>query len=297
MWTRRSPPSGLRRNFSRWASTWRLWRRARLRGFIDRSWLSASPGPIREHARPIDPSVLVGANLPLAEALKLLHDSSALFVFDRHEVLAVFTRADLQLPVVTVRRFCRWIKPVKHLRNTLAHGGNILSAEPDPIKAIELLQEVRRFAELAWERVHDDAQLWERFARTIMSVTIGGGEVQISGPGAGPWPFDDEDCWVVTACNPMGRIDSASRNARANEELEKDLSEAGGVLLPAVGRSGDWLEQSFLVRGLDRDAVLALAHSYSQRAVFRLTPACVEVVECPEGEVMAETVRDWRPLP
>jgi len=94
----------------------------------------------------------------------------------------------------------------------------------------------------------------------------------------------------------MGRIGSANRNARANDGLEKDLSEAGGVLPPAVGRSGDWVEQSFLVRSLEREAVLALAHSYWQRAVFRLTPACVEVVGCPAGEVMAETVRDWTPL-
>jgi hypothetical protein len=39
---------------------------------------------------------------------------------------------------------------LKHLRNTLAHGGGLLDVERDPNKAIVLFTEIRRFAQTAW---------------------------------------------------------------------------------------------------------------------------------------------------
>jgi hypothetical protein len=42
------------------------------------------------------------------------------------------------------------IRRLKHVRNTLAHGGGLLDAEHNPSRAITLFADVRRFAESAW---------------------------------------------------------------------------------------------------------------------------------------------------
>jgi hypothetical protein len=39
---------------------------------------------------------------------------------------------------------------LKHVRNTLAHGGSLLDAESVPAKSIALFAQVRRFAEATW---------------------------------------------------------------------------------------------------------------------------------------------------
>ena len=36
------------------------------------------------------------------------------------------------------------------IRDTLAHGGGLLHARPDPVEAIQLLNDVRGFAEKVW---------------------------------------------------------------------------------------------------------------------------------------------------
>ena len=43
--------------------------------------------------------------------------------------------------------FERWSSRLKILRNVLAHGDTILDAEQDPVKAIDLFMQTRRFAE------------------------------------------------------------------------------------------------------------------------------------------------------
>ena len=46
-----------------------------------------------------------------------------------------------------------WGKNVLPLRNVLAHGGDLLRAEPDVERAVDLFARVRAFAERAWSRV------------------------------------------------------------------------------------------------------------------------------------------------
>ena len=46
--------------------------------------------------------------------------------------------------------FGAWEKRLRHLRNTLAHGGGLLHAEPDPLRAVELFKRIRYFAEGLW---------------------------------------------------------------------------------------------------------------------------------------------------
>jgi L-ribulose-5-phosphate 3-epimerase UlaE len=45
-----------------------------------------------------------------------------------------------------------WATRFETLRNTLAHGGAILDVEPEAQRAAELFSEVRRFAELSWQK-------------------------------------------------------------------------------------------------------------------------------------------------
>ena len=49
-----------------------------------------------------------------------------------------------------------WGKELLPLRNVLAHGGDLLRAEPDVERAVDLFARVRAFAELAWSQVSVD---------------------------------------------------------------------------------------------------------------------------------------------
>lgn len=47
----------------------------------------------------------------------------------------------------TKSQFRKWKEQLRLLRDTLAHGGGLLHAEPDPLRAIRLFEDVRSFAE------------------------------------------------------------------------------------------------------------------------------------------------------
>ena len=47
----------------------------------------------------------------------------------------------------TKTRYRKWKERLRVLRDTLAHGGGLLHAEPDPLGAIQLFEDVRSFAE------------------------------------------------------------------------------------------------------------------------------------------------------
>lgn len=47
--------------------------------------------------------------------------------------------------------FAEWKKKILSVRNRLAHGETLLHAEKDPVKAIELFQQIRNFAQKVWD--------------------------------------------------------------------------------------------------------------------------------------------------
>jgi hypothetical protein len=49
------------------------------------------------------------------------------------------------------RQYAVWAKTVTRLRDTLAHGGGLLHAKPDPVEAIQLFDDVRAFADRVWD--------------------------------------------------------------------------------------------------------------------------------------------------
>lgn len=64
----------------------------------------------------------------------------------------VGTRPELwrQLGFVSRRQFEDWADTLKNLRNTLAHGGDVLDVQPRPIEAIELFEKLVAFAETVY---------------------------------------------------------------------------------------------------------------------------------------------------
>jgi hypothetical protein len=73
-----------------------------IRRFVQREHLAGQSGEVREYAQPIDASVLVAVDLPLAELLDKLSELEFVFVLDRDRVVAIVTRADLQSPLVNL---------------------------------------------------------------------------------------------------------------------------------------------------------------------------------------------------
>ncbi len=74
----------------------------------------------------------------------------------------------------------------------------------------------------------------------------------------------------ITASNPQSRALPARDNARRNTELKRYLYEAGWCTADAVGFAleGDWPpEHSVLVLGMGREAALALARRWQQKAI------------------------------
>jgi len=54
------------------------------------------------------------------------------------------------------KAFDRWTERLKRLRDTLAHGGGLLDAHSGSSGAIELLKDVRRFADQLWAAAHPE---------------------------------------------------------------------------------------------------------------------------------------------
>jgi hypothetical protein len=68
----------------------------------------------------------------------MIHDSLALL----YECTGIIEQLGF-----TKSQFKKWKERLRLLRDTLAHGGGLLHAEPDPLRAIQLFESVRSFAE------------------------------------------------------------------------------------------------------------------------------------------------------
>lgn len=66
-----------------------------------------------------------------------------------HDLLALLYKCTgiIEQLVFTQNQFRTWKEQLRLLRDTLAHGGGLLHAEPDPPRAIKLFEDVRSFAE------------------------------------------------------------------------------------------------------------------------------------------------------
>lgn len=74
-----------------------------------------------------------------------------LMLHDRLRLPGKCNRVVSELGFASLTQFKNWKERLVNLRDNLAHGGGLLHAEPDPIQAIDLFEDVRSFAQRIWE--------------------------------------------------------------------------------------------------------------------------------------------------
>ena len=100
----------------------------------------------------------------------------------------------------------------------------------------------------------------------------------------GGWP---KSFHVITAFNP-GRLISEDMNARADEELRRELNLAGRRCFRITGYTPDLRHQepSWGVAGLSEPSALAIGRRYGQNAIFEVVYDVLSVIGCLSGERM-----------
>jgi hypothetical protein len=76
--------------------------------------------------------------------------------------------------------------------------------------------------------------------------------------------------WVfVTACNPHSQPLSSEENAARHAQLLAHVRALGLKVFTGRGKaaSGDWIEESLLILGLEEDAAVVLGAAFGQNAV------------------------------
>lgn len=142
-----------------------------------------------------------------------------------------------------------------------------------------------------------DAELQAAYAASVLELDLPDGtrvtvEPRPPGVRAGTFPDGLTRVDVITAANPASDPLPDAANAARNRDLEAQLRHRRLVHTHAVGRSpdGSWSEASFAVFDADDEAVLQLARDHGQHAVFRWTPAALEVVTAAGRTI---TSRGW----
>ena len=107
---------------------------------------------------------------------------------------------------------------------------------------------------------------------------------------SGGWPHHFH---IITAHNP-GVIVGADINAKADEELRKELNLAGSRCFRITGCSPDLKhqEQGWGVVGLSEERAQAIGRQYGQNAIFEVTAGALSVIGCISGERIK--VDDWQ---
>jgi hypothetical protein len=101
-------------------------------------------------------------------------------------------------------------------------------------------------------------------------------------PPAGGWPHHFH---IITAHNP-GVIVGADMNAKADEELRRELNLVGSCCFRITGCSPDLKhqEQGWGVAGLSEEKAVAIGKKYGQNAIFEVTAGALSVIGCLSGE-------------
>jgi hypothetical protein len=91
---------------------------------------------------------------------RLQHNTEAalmecIMLHNRLELLSKCPAAVPALGFSSNKQFREWKERLGNLRDNLAHGGGLLLAEPDPLRAIDLFERVRSFAEQLWEMAQE----------------------------------------------------------------------------------------------------------------------------------------------
>lgn len=104
---------------------------------------------------------------------------------------------------------------------------------------LETFADVRAITRRAQELNDDRAGTWDVCAGTVIEDLADG--LQLAGPQAVPWSFEESSAAVLTAWNPGGRTGTPEYNRQQQAELLAGLDKDGVALREVVGRSPDGL--------------------------------------------------------
>lgn len=122
--------------------------------FVDLAGLKDSSGTASDVARPIDISLLITAEMPLADAVTRLGDRPYYFLIESSELSGIVTRSDLQRPAVTMVTFSIILAAEMALTELIARSygdswvSNLSAEEQDQITKV-YDERVRRNAEIS----------------------------------------------------------------------------------------------------------------------------------------------------
>jgi len=138
--------------------------------------------------------------------------------------------------------------------------------------------------------MNDD--LLDVYLEAIIECEVDGRTWWVRGPSAEPLPAG-APIFVLTAYNPGGVERADAENQAAEHSLERELSAAGTMYWPALGRShdGSWSEPGIAVAKFDRAGACALGNRYGQLAVYELTDEEVLVVRCNDARIVRAGAR------
>ncbi len=221
----------------------------------------------------------------------------------RHRIEVLEAHSDLWADVVakdTEDLFVRRGKkkesrPLDHFRNTLAHGGSLLHAFPDPEDALNVLHMVEALATRIWQLVVDGReQLWNAYGRTILSWDAPSPAL-LNGPNAVENQQVTFPLFGISACNPFDLRLSDQRKQERTARLASTLAKVG--LKHWIGRGeaidGTYSEPTVFAEGLDTERALELGRMFGQRAIFRIDVESVSVLICRNGLSSHTWLRLW----
>lgn len=120
-----------------------------------------------------------------------------------------------------------------------------------------------------------DAHLLAAYRATRWTVWIPGRTLTLRIDEVFPAPPELLPAGVVTAYNPASEPRAQAVNRAAHARLERALAERGASLAPTLAggtgpEAGRWDEPGFLVSGIARDLLVAVAGRFGQNAIVWL---------------------------
>lgn len=140
--------------------------------------------------------------------------------------------------------------------------------------------------------------LWAAYLSTELHVTLPDGSVrrvtQTRHQTPQPWPFDANNAWVLTACNPRSIELPSDENGRRHQALGDWLKLEGFKAFPNVGmdpRNPEWVEPGYTILDIEEAAAVELGREWEQNAIFGWSPDKWELVGV---LIEARNTHGWR---
>jgi hypothetical protein len=169
------------------------------------------------------------------------------------------------------------LRSVAEVANYLEVGGELFERLPDAPAVLAFAQMLKDLT-TSLEAFNNDIEALSQLYLASIIVDPDGGVIVEGGTVTEPV---EEIRHVVTAWNPSGEPANEAKNRELNETLRVVLEQAGASTEPVIGKSaeGKWAEESWLVTGLDRARVAALAGEFDQIALFELEGSEVRIIK------------------